>query len=344
MRVKKRVTHRDVAKLAGVSTAVVSYVVNDGPRATSPEARSRVLDAIETLAYHPNAAARGLRMQRTRTVGFISYDYYPQSAFIAPWNAGVLTGLTFALQAKRYFLLPYPLGVGDDLRDLRELLHSGRLDGIVVRLAEEASVTDSVLGTIADAGVPCVCIERAGAPCFGFSSVAYDDEDAAFSATTYLIEKGHRRIGHIKGDLRQVAAQDRLAGYRRALVEAGLQGGEDLVQGGSWLPADASVATIRMLDMANPPTAVFAANDELAMNVIEVLRSRKYRIPDDVAVVGFDDVPLSQELIPPLTTVRIPFADLGRRAADLLLHVIKQNTNECIAETVPLELIRRGTA
>ena len=333
-----------MAKLAGVSTAVVSYVINDGPRATSPDARRRVLDAIDALSYHPNAAARGLRLQRTRTVGFISYDYYPRSAFIAPWNAGVLTGLTFALQAKRYYLLPYPLGIGDDLHNLGELLHSARVDGVVVRLAQEPPVTDGILETIADVGIPCVCIERAGAPHFGFSSVTYDDEGAAFSAMMYLIAKGHRRIAHIKGDVRQVAARDRLAGYMRALAEAGLQADESLVQGGSWLPADATTATIRLLDTPNPPTAIFAANDELALNVIEVLRWRGFVIPDDVAVLGFDDVPLAQELIPALTTVRIPFAELGERAAHLLLQMIGQNTNECVSETVPLELIRRGTA
>jgi LacI family transcriptional regulator len=344
LRVKKRVTHRDVAKLAGVSTAVVSYVINDGPRSTSPDARRRVLDAIDALSYHPNAAARGLRLQRTRTVGFISYDYYPRSAFIAPWNAGVLTGLTFALQAKRYYLLPYPLGIGDDLHNLGELLHSARVDGVVVRLAQEPPVTDGILETIADVGIPCVCIERAGPSHFGFSSVTYDDEGAAFSAVKYLIGLGHRRIAHIKGDVRQVAARDRLAGYKRALAEAGLQADESLVQGGSWLPADATTTTIRLLDTPNPPTAIFAANDELALNVIEVLRWRGFVIPDDVAVLGFDDVPLAQELIPALTTVRIPFAELGERAAHLLLQMIGQNTNECVSETVPLELIRRGTA
>ncbi|MDB5077082.1 MAG: LacI family transcriptional regulator [Chloroflexi bacterium] len=344
MRPKKRATHRDVAALAGVSTAVVSYVINNGPRQTSPDARRRVLAAIETLSYHPSAAARGLRLQRTRTIGFISYDYYPQNAFYAPYGAGVLTGLTFALQAKRHYILPYPLGIGEDLRGLHELLHSGRVDGVVVRLAQEPPVTDEVLEIIAAAGVPCVCIERAGAPHFGFSSVTYDDEGAAFAATTYLIEQGHRRIAHVTGDLRQVAARDRLAGYRRALNVAGLPLDEDLIQGGSWLPAEALAGSRKLLSLCDPPTAVFAANDHLALSVIEVLREHGRRIPEDVAVLGFDDVPLSQELVPPLSTVRIPFTDLGRQAADILLQIIRDKSAEHIAETVPLELIRRGTA
>ncbi|HVC83499.1 MAG TPA: LacI family DNA-binding transcriptional regulator, partial [Chloroflexota bacterium] len=149
---KKRVTHRDVARMAGVSTAVVSYVINDGPRATSLEARRRVLDAIQTLSYHPSAAARGLRLQQTHTIGFISYDYYPGDAFFAPYNAGVLTGLTTALLAKRHYILPFPIGIGADLRGLHELLHSGRVDGVVVRLSQEPPITDSLLDMMAAAG------------------------------------------------------------------------------------------------------------------------------------------------------------------------------------------------
>ncbi|HVA92863.1 MAG TPA: LacI family DNA-binding transcriptional regulator [Chloroflexota bacterium] len=343
MPAKKRVTHRDVAELAGVSTAVVSYVMNDGPRATSPEARDRVLEAIKALKYHPSAAARGLRLRQTRTIGFISYDYYPQDAFVAPYNAGVMTGLTTALLAKRHYILPYPVGVGEDLSGLRELLHSGRLDGVVVRLAEEPPITDSLLDTIAAAGVPGVCIERAGAPRFGFSSVTYDDEGAAFAATTYLINKGHRRIAHIQGDVRQVAARDRFAGYTRALTEAGLCVDGDLVQGGSWRSADGAAGMRRLLNLEVAPTAVFTANDYLALSIIEVLRDYGRRIPDDMAIIGFDDVPLSRVLVPPLTTVQIPFADLGQKAADLVLRITQGNDDAPVAETVQLELIHRGT-
>jgi len=341
---KKRVTHRDVARMAGVSTAVVSYVINDGPRATSLEARRRVLDAIQTLSYHPSAAARGLRLQQTHTIGFISYDYYPQDAFFAPYNAGVLTGLTTALLAKRHYILPFPIGIGADLRGLHELLHSGRVDGVVVRLSQEPPITDSLLDMMAAAGVPVVCIERAGAPRFGFSSVTYDDEGAAFAATAYLFSQGHRRIAHIQGDIRQVAARDRMIGYRRALTEAGLSLDDDLLQGGSWLPADAAAGMRRLLDLAEPPTAIFTANDYLALSIIEVLRAEGRRIPEDVAIIGFDDVPLSRVTVPPLTTVRIPFADLGQKAADLVLRLVQGNHDEPVAETVQLELVHRGTS
>lgn len=344
MPAKKRVTHRDVARLAGVSTAVVSYVINEGPRATSLDARRRVLDAIEALSYHPSAAARGLRLQRTRTIGFISYDYYPRDAFFAPYNAGVLTGLTAALLANRHYILPYPIGIGEDLAGLNELLHGGRVDGVVVRLSQEPPITDSLLEMITAAGVPGVCIERAGAPRFGLSSVTYDDEGAAFDATTYLISQGHRRIAHIRGDIRQVAARDRLAGYRRALIAGDLPLDDDLVQGGSWRPADAAIGMRTLLRLAEAPTAVFTANDYLALSGIEVLRAEGRRVPEDMAVIGFDDVPLSHVTVPPLTTMHIPFAELCRKAADLVLRITQGSHEEPVAETVKLELIHRGTS
>jgi LacI family transcriptional regulator, galactose operon repressor len=344
MPTKKRVTHRDVARLAGVSTAVVSYVINDGPRATSAGTRRRVLEAIETLSYHPSASARGLRLQETRTIGFISFDHYPHDAFLAPWNASMLTALTEALLRKRHYILPYPQGIDENLTGLNELLRGGRVDGIIVRLAQEPPITDGLLDTIARAGIPAVCIERAGAERFGFSSVTYDDEGAAYDATMHLIKQGHRRIAHIQGDLRQVAARDRFLGYRRALTEAGLAIDDDLLQGGSWMPAIAAQGTRRLLELRCPPTAVFTASDYLALSTIEVLREQGRRIPEDMAVIGFDDVPLAGITAPALTTVRIPFDELGLKAADLMLRFTQAQIREPVAETVRLELIHRGTA
>ncbi len=344
MPAKKRVTHRDVARLAGVSTAVVSYVINDGPRATTAGTRRRVLDAIEELSYHPSAAARGLRLQQTHTIGFISHDYHPSDVFFAPYNAAVLTSLTAALLASRHYIIPYPLGVGEDMAGLDEMLHGGRVDALVVRLAQEPPISDALLECITRAGIPAVCIERAGAPRFGFSSVTYDDEGAAKSATTYLIDKGHRRIAHIQGDLRQAAALDRLLGYRRAVYEAGLPEDPDLLQGGTWLPSDSAEGMRTLLSLKQPPTAVFAASDYLALAVIEVLREHGRRIPQDVAVIGFDDLQLPRVLAPALTTVRIPFVELGQKAAALALRVSQGYSGDPIAETVRLELVHRSTA
>jgi DNA-binding LacI/PurR family transcriptional regulator len=341
---EKRVTHRDVARLAHVSPAVVSYVINNGPRPTSPATRERVLKAIEELSYHPNAAARGLRVQRTRTIGYISYDYYPDRALLAPYNTSVLSSLTAALKVRQHYILPYPLQVGEDLTGIVALLGSRRVDGVVVRLAEDPPVTDGLLDVIAASGVPCVCLERPGAARFGFSWITYDDEGGAYSATHYLIARGHRRIAHLQGDPRQQAAHDRLAGYRRALVEAEVPVDERLIQGRTWVPADAIPGIRSLLHLAEPPSAIFAANDQLAFSSVEVLRAHGLRVPEDVAVVGFDDTLLAQDMVPPLTTVRIPFDDLGRLAADLILRLADDGETGPETVTVTLEIVSRGTA
>ncbi|HSH78747.1 MAG TPA: LacI family DNA-binding transcriptional regulator [Herpetosiphonaceae bacterium] len=340
---KQRITHRDVARRAKVSTAVVSYVVNNGPRSTAPETRERVLRAIEELGYHPNAFARSLRSQRTHTIGFIAYDVFSLDLFVSPYSAGILTGLMAELKDHEHYLLTYPQLVSEDLAPLDRLLRSGRLDGIVVRLIQDPPATDALMETIAAAGVPCVCIERPCSDRFGFKAVTYDDVVGAQVATRYLIEQGHRRIAHLRGDLHYATAQARLSGYHQALQDAGLPVDEQLIQGDTWDTADAASGTRQLLALADPPTAIFAASDNLALAGLRVLREQGYRVPQDVAVIGFDDIQEAAQLVPPLTTVRIPLMELGRRAGDLVLR-LNAGEDEVASETLPVELIRRGTA
>lgn len=346
MRSKKRITHLDVAKRAGVSTAVVSYVINDGPRPTSPEVRERVMQAIRELDYHPNAVARGLRARRTNTIGFVVDDYNSLDVFVSPYSARILTGLTSQLKARGYYLLLYPMDIGEEMHDIERLLRSGRLDGIVVRLVQDPPDTDALLEVIARTHVPCVCIERPGAPRFGFSAVTYDDKRGAYAATSYLITQGHRRIGHISGDRRYSTARARLDGYRQALADYGIAADDTLVYGDDWAPEIAREGVARLLGLESPPTAIFAASDNLAINAIEELRARGRQVPDDMAVIGFDDIEMARELVPPLTTVRIPLFEIGRRAADLLLDVVQAEHDDIAGrlEVVPVELVRRGSA
>jgi DNA-binding LacI/PurR family transcriptional regulator len=346
MRSKKRVTHVDVAKRAGVSTAVVSYVINNGPRPTSPEVRERVIRAIHELDYHPNAMARGLRAQRTNTIGFVIDDYNSMDVFVSPYSAKILTGLTAQLKAHGYYLLLYPLDIGEDMGDFELLLRSGRLDGIVVRLVQDPPETDALLETIARTNVPCICIERPGAPRFGFGAVTYDDMHGAYEATSYLIAQGHRQIGHIAGDLRYSTGRARLAGYQRALAAHGITADAALVYSDTWAPVVGRLGAVHLLEQDAPPTAIFAASDTFAFNAIEELRTRGLRVPDDVAVIGFDDIGESAEHVPPLTTMRIPLLEIGRRAADLVLDVVESRHEDTVgrSEIVPVELVRRASS
>lgn len=339
---KKRVTHRDVARLANVSTAVVSYVVNNGPRPTSPEARERVLNAIRELGYHPNAAARSLRAQRSHTVGFVAYDVDPLEMFVSPYSAGILTGLAAELQRRDHYLLIYPQNLGEPVAPLERLLRSARLDGVVVRLIQDPPATDALMETIVATGVACVCIERACAPRFGLASVTYDDALGAAVATRYLIEQGHRRVAHLSGEMTFVTAQERLDGYRHALEEAGLPLDPQLIRGARWNTSNVAADIRALLALDDPPTAIFAANDNLALVALEELRRHGLDVPRDIAVVGFDDIDIAAQSSPPLTTVRIPLAELGRRAAELVLAAAVDENPQSV--TLPVELIRRGTA
>jgi LacI family transcriptional regulator len=222
---------------------------------------------------------------------------------------------------------------------------SGRLDGVVVRLVQDPPDSDEILSLIAEAGMPCVCIERPCDPKFNFPAVIYDDVGGAYTATDYLIAQGHRRIAHLRGDLQYPSAQLRVEGYKRALADAQLNVDEQLIFGNSWAPKDAAEGVRSFLALADPPTAIFAANDDFAFAAIGILQQKGYRVPADMAVIGFDDILMAQEMTPALTSVRIPLVEIGHRVVDLVLRQRTKNEDEA-AETImlPVELVHRETA
>ena len=342
---RKRVTQRDVAERAGVSTAVVSYVINRGPRPTSPGVRERVLRAIKELDYHPDGFARGLRSRRAHTIGFVAHDYNPLDTFGSHYLSPILSALTIALRAQDNYLLMYPMAVGEDPEPLKRLLRSGRVDGVVVRMVQDPPATDALVAVVAEAGLPAVCIERPAAPRFGLDSVTYDDAAGARAATRHLTAQGHRRVAHLLGDRRYATARARLAGYRQALIDAEIAIDDDLIRETSWNMSQAVEETLRLLELSDPPTAIFAASDDLAIGALEALRAAGRSVPEDVAIIGFDDIPLAQDMTPPLTTVRIPLAEIGRRAAELLLAPAgEEAVGGARPVVLPVELIRRGSA
>jgi LacI family transcriptional regulator len=196
---------------------------------------------------------------------------------------------------------------------------------------------------IRSAGLPCVCIERPAAARFGFPAVTYDDAAGAYMATTHLLDTGHRRIAHLVGDLRYATAAARLAGYRRALAEAGIAVDESLICGGEWSTMLAAAETRRLLSLPDPPTAVFAASDDMAMGVLDTARDLGLSVPTDLAIVGFDDIALARDRTLPISTVRIPLEEIGRRAATLILANGDHKTG-APPEVLPVELIRRSSS
>lgn len=342
MEPKRRATLKDVAARAGVSTAVVSYVINEGPRPTSKDVSERVHRAIAELDYHPNHAARGLRARRTHTIAIATYDYRPSTSFFSHYLGVMLAAMTEALQSRGYYLLLLPFAIDSSPARLRQLLGEGRVDAIAMRFVTDPPSSDSVLEVIAEAGLPCVCLERPGATRFGFPSVTYDDREGGRLAVEHLLAQGHRRIAHVHGDMRYASAQARLTSYRATLEGAGVAFNPALVVGSPWRTRDANIATQRLLELADPPTAIFAASDDLAIGAVQAIEHRGLSIPGDIAVIGFDDIPFSDEMMPRLSTIRLPLEAMGRRAAEMLTGTLR--TGKALEDVaLPVELILRDT-
>jgi LacI family transcriptional regulator len=304
-----------------------------------------VLRAIAELGYRPNALGRNLREQKTNMIGYIASDYDPRNVFTSSYNASILTGIVEEAKAQERYLLVYPIGVNEDLSQLEHLLLSGRLDSVVVRLVQDPPQSNKLVSLIAEAGLPCVCIERPCDPTFNFPSVMYDDVGGAYEATRYLIAQGHQRIAHLRGDLQYPSARLREEGYKRALTDAQISVDEQLIYGKTWNSRDATEGVSHFLRLADPPTAIFAANDDLALIAMQILCENNYQIPGDMALVGFDDIPMAQEITPCLTSVRIPLLDLGRKVVDLVLQQTMQpDVESAKTVTLPVELIHRETA
>ncbi len=305
------VTIRSVAEEAGVSPATVSRVFND----TAPveqSTRERILDAADRLGYVPNATARSLSMNTTNTFGvllpYLTGEYFPE----------VIRGLDEAAQKhERFLLLSSSHHTPDDLkRALRSMY--GRVDGLVLMLPQLAAAD---FKEHLPEDVPVVLLNCApGEHDYGVLSI--DNQEGGRLATQHLIEQGHERIGIITGGLANYEARERLGGYQAAMEAAGLPQKDEWIATGDFSRESAREAIGQLLAADSPPTAVFASNDYMAMGAIHALRENGLSVPEDVAIVGFDDLPSAKHFTPSLSTVNARMGDLGTQAVSMLLSLM----------------------
>lgn len=321
---------RDVARAAGVSHQTVSRVINDHPNISAPT-RARVEHAMERLAYRPSRVARALATARSRTIGIVSTDdgrHGPPKTQRA---------IERAARAAGYFVSTVTLtAVGPDpMREaLRHLLDQG-IDGIVV-IAPQAAMLDAFQE--AAPPLPWVTIDSAGRG--GGHSIAIDQTEGARLATRHLVGLGHRRIVHVSGPTDWLDSQARVRGWRTVMAQAGLEAPEPLV--GDWSPAFGLEAA-RALAREGQVTGVFVSNDQMALGMLRGFHEAGLRVPEDVSVVGFDDIPEAEYFCPPLTTVRPDFSELGRRCLALLLDQL--TGRELPSERpIPPELVVRSSS
>lgn len=321
-------TITDVARAAGVSMKTVSRVLNDEPN-VQPQMRERVMTAVRALNYRPNLYARSLARSRSSLIGLL---YYAASAHFV---TGVQLGATTRCRELGYHLVVEALEDGRGARQLEHMIATLRPDGVI--LVPPVCDDERVLATLADAAMPCVRLSP-GRPAPALGQVSMDDEHAAAEMTAYLASLGHRRIGFIEGAASQAASSRRLAGHRAALAAHGLADDPALVVPGAFTFRSGLEGCDRLLALAEPPTAIFAANDDMALGAVFAAQRRGLAVPADLSVAGFDDSPLASLVWPQLTTVRQPVAEMAVAAVDLLVQ-----RGEPTAAVLPHALLARGS-
>ena len=339
MKNRTTATLTDVARLAGVSSNTVSRVVHArGP--ISEDTRRKVSKAITDLGYVANSAARSLRGGKTNVLGLVIQDLSNQ------YFAGIVHGASEAIRSSGYDLMLYTSS-NDPIKERERVvaLSSGLSDGLLI-VAPHGSL--SSLDLAERSRVPVILINYWD-PTTQLARVNADNYWGARQATEYLLGQGHRRIGFITGRPDHSSAPERPDGLERfrafqdALERGGVALDRRLVVPGGLHQPQGRAAGHELLEVPDPPTAIFAANDFCAFGVIEAVRERGLRVPEDVSVVGFDDVPMASQVHPPLTTVRHPLHDLGQTAVQRLIRLIGGNTLEHLEVVLPSSLVVRGS-
>ncbi len=336
-------TLKDVARLTRVSVQTVSNVVNERD-VVHPETRRRVLAAVDRLGYRPNLAARGLRRRRASALGFLVVD--PSPRYLAdPFHGEVLTGLADVARDRGYGLVIQGSRPGSpDDGSPADPFRQARIDGAVVTLGGTAAERRRHLAAVRRAGGPFVLLEQPVGERDDAACVLGRNRSGAAAAVRHLLEAGHRHIGFVIPSLAWPAVEERVRGFRDALRSLGGRATGQVRPCGPETRDAARAATERLLREHPETTAVMAANDLLALGVLEGGRRAGRRCPADLAVVGFDDFDLAQWADPPLTTVRLPGYDMGARAGELLIARLETGRFPERRVELATELVRRASS
>lgn len=328
-------TIRDVARKAGVGLGTVSRVLNNSPLVSSTT-RQRVLEVIAELRYTPSHIARSFSLGRTHTVAAVA------PFFTRPSVVERLRGIEATLAGLKHNLVVFNIETVER-RDacLRDVPRRDRVDGMLIISLRPHPAE---VGHIRESGVPVILIDTC---CDDLPSVGVDDIAGGALATRHLIDLGHRRIAFV-GDSREYTARfnftsswDRAAGYHQAMAEAGLIVPEAYLRYDFHGRYEARVLARALLQLPDPPTAIFAASDTQAMGVLEAARDLQLSVPDDLSVIGFDDIDTAEYL--GLSTVRQPLFETGARAVEMLFAIIAGDLAPTVVEQLPLELVQRRT-
>ncbi|MCS6830243.1 MAG: LacI family DNA-binding transcriptional regulator [Armatimonadota bacterium] len=332
---RKRCTIKEVAARSGVSVATVSNVLQNKSHLYSPETAERVWQAVRELGYRPSSVARSLIRQRTDTIGVILEER--QELVLDPYVMSVLEGILEYTVPRNY-----PVKIVSMLYQQRPdsfLAHvdDGSVDGVMLvaprthsaalQWAQQADIPAVVVGsTLPNTPLPCVDV---------------DDTAAIYRVVRWLIELGHQRIGHIAGPQTQWSAKRRLQAYYQAMQDAGLAVKSEWVVEGRYTPPSGNEAMQQLLNAAPELTAVVCGNDWMAMGAMEAIHQKGLHVPEDISLVGFDDIDTAQWVAPPLTTIRQPMRQIGVKAAEMIIEQIETGKRACEVVLFPAEIVVR---
>jgi LacI family transcriptional regulator len=326
-----KITIVDVAEKAGVSFGTVSRVINNDIH-VRPETRERVQGVMQKLGYTANRQARSLAGGRSNIIGVLVPDL--GTGYIGE----IIRGIDAELSLTDLDLILYTTHrTASKEANYVANLAKGMVDGLLLVLPRAPA---DYTGTLANRGVPFVLIDHQGIgrDC---PAVGATNWQGAYHATEYLVKLGHTRIGFISGSMDLGCADERLEGYRSALRTYHLPNEPELIYEGTFFQPDGYAGATALLNLVNPPTAIFASNDVMAMGAMDAVRNRGFRVPDDISIVGFDDIPQASVVRPGLTTVSQPLEKMGRVATQMLLDLFRDKEKSDNRIELPTELVIR---
>jgi DNA-binding LacI/PurR family transcriptional regulator len=328
----------DVAKLAGVSRTTVSFVLNDVPGVKiSEETRLRVLEAARELDYYPTAAARSLASGKTHRIGLVLGEGQKRLSADA-FLPSFLQGVTASVHNHGYFLMLHMAEDVPSREAYARLIREQQVDGLIL---SGPRADDPLLEKLAGEGFPLIL--HGQLPSYQFPNVDVDNWLGGYKATNHLIGLGHRRIGFISNaPLSYAGTQERFGGYRQALAGQSIPFDDELVCTAAFLPETGYAAMEHLLGLSERPGAVFVASDVVALGAMNAIHHAGLSIPQDVAVVGFDDIFLAAQVYPSLTTIRVPAYGLGWTSAEILIALI-EGEEEVSSVTLETELVIRDS-
>jgi LacI family transcriptional regulator len=330
------VTIKDVAKKAGVSIATVSFIINES-KPTSEETRRKVLKAIKSLDYHPSRPARQLVSKKTGNIGFIlTDDHFLRTE---PFYTRIFLGTEFEARDGHYYILLTTVKSNfNELDPLPRFALNKSVDGIIVA----GKIPTNLLEKLSLLNLPIVFVDFVP-PENSYPLVLIDNVHGAILATNHLIQLGHKKIAFIGADIEHPSLNDRLIGYKQALEKAAIPIDDNLIITDTVYPdrQNGYKSAQKLFEKNRDVTAIFSCNDAMALGVMHYLKDNGYKIPEEVSLIGFDDVEADLLLEPSLTTVRVPKIELGAEALRLMVDLLKNKESINKKIVVQVELIVR---